>query len=380
VFFSMSSHDSAIAALHARMDELQSRVESLEKRTPVRFRVAQYNILSSYLGNNREPWFLFGALTQSTADRERARQIAERHQMRDGTGRPLYPGWPKYVEGILSEIEMRAVEQRDAEVFSWTVREPKIVKTVLSLDADLVSLVELDRYETFFRDTFEREGFGSVWMKRPRNNSADGCAILYRKTKMRLLDSSGFAYNDDIEGNRRDRVALMGLFQINHVMSGEEDRVIFVSTHLARNPENEKQNHIRIRQVSELMLELRKFANKHNALHVPVIVAGDWNAESMQRLRFMALALFSLQSLFQDAHPLLLGGIDVPTSKTSFTLQRRSRIDYLMYQESLLRPMARGGGHQRVYYYFHKSLRTKAHGVTLTKPVSADMSRRPRHG
>jgi hypothetical protein len=46
--------------------------------------------------------------------------------------------WPRYVEGILSAAEIRAVEQRDAEVFAWPVRRPKIVKTVLSLDADLV--------------------------------------------------------------------------------------------------------------------------------------------------------------------------------------------------------------------------------------------------
>jgi len=309
--------------------------------TPPRFRVAQYNILASYLGNNREPWFLFGALTRSTADQERARQVAIRHQAIDKeTGNPLYKGWEQYTEGILSAAEKRAVEQRDAEVFSWTVRQPKIAKTILSLDADLVSLVELDRYEEFFRDTFEREGYGSFWMKRPRNNSKDGCAILYRKTKLKLLDSSGFAYNDDIEGNRKDRVALMGLFQMHHAMDGEDDRLIFVSTHLARNPEDETQNEIRIRQVSELMIELRMFANTHDALNVPVIVAGDWNAETIETLRFMSLALFSLQHIFQDAHPMLLGGIDIVTAKTAFTMQRQSRIDYLLYQDNLLRPVS----------------------------------------
>jgi exonuclease III len=177
-------------------------------------------------------------------------------------------------------------------------------------------------------------------MKRPRNNSKDGCAILYRKTKLKLLDSSGFAYNDDMEGNRKDRVALMGLFQMHHVMDGEDDRVIFVSTHLARNPEDEKQNEIRIRQVSELMIELRMFANTHDALNVPVIVAGDWNAETIETLRFMSLALFSLQHIFQDAHPMLLGGIDIVTAKTAFTMQRQSRIDYLLYQDNLLRPVS----------------------------------------
>jgi len=59
--------------------------------------------------------------------------------------------------------------------------------------------------------------------------------------------------------------------------------------------------------VCELMLELRKFASMHQCMHVPVVVAGDWNAESMQRLRFMALAMFSLQSIVDHAHPLLLG-------------------------------------------------------------------------
>ena len=269
----MSAEESTlVAALSSRLDHLEQRVKSLERRSPVRFRVAQYNILSSYLGNNREPWFLFGALTRSPSDQERASKISERHQARDSTGHPLYPGWPRYVEGILSEAEIRAVEQRDAEVFAWSVRAPKILKTIFSLDADLVSLVELDRYESFFRHAFETAGYKSVWMKRPRETSADGCAILYRDSKMEMIDSSGFAYHDDVEGNR-DRVALMGLFRIRHDCYGEDDRIIFVSTHLARNPENEKQNHIRIRQVSELMLELQKFCTKNNALHVPVVVA-----------------------------------------------------------------------------------------------------------
>ena len=137
----------AITALETRVIELQGRIELLERRTPARFRTAQYNILSSYLGNNREPWFLFGALSQSGADLERAKQISLRHNAKNDAGTLLFPGaatpppagcWPRYVEGILSAEEIRAVEQRDAEVFAWPVRRPKIVKTVLSLDADLV--------------------------------------------------------------------------------------------------------------------------------------------------------------------------------------------------------------------------------------------------
>ena len=103
----------------------------------------------------------------------------------------------------------------------------------------------------------------------------------------------------------------MGLMHIRHTSHDANNRVLFVSTHLARNPENLQQRHVRVRQVSQLMVQLRDFAQEHNCLDVPVIVAGDWNAESMQRLRSMAFAIFYLQNLLQETHPLLLGGLDV---------------------------------------------------------------------
>ena len=37
---------------------------------------------------------------------------------------------------------------------------------------------------------------------------------------------------------------------------------------------------------------------------------------------------------------MLLGGIDIVTAKTAFTMQRQSRIDYLLYQDNLLRPVS----------------------------------------
>ena len=381
----------------ARISELGERLTVVEKRARVCIRVAQYNVLASYLGNNREPWFLYGALDMTQErDRRRARSIQQRHAARDPkTGLPLFPGWPNYVEGILTEAEIQEVETRDEDVFAWRVREPKLVKTILDLDADLISLVELDRFESF-RPTFAAAGFGSLWVKRPRPTSDDGCAILFRSSKMQLIDSHNFTYTDDLEGKRVDRVAVMALFNVRNARSdsgGDDSGIIFVSTHLARNFEvrlfflsrpspscqhtplppgpnavvrcsvvgalwqcmqrqrddgrplraqDEKQSHIRVRQVCQLFVELRAFADRHDAVQRPVIIAGDWNAESIQRLRFMALALFSLTDLVKDAHPLLLEALNVPTSRTSTTLQRSARIDHLIYQESLLQLIARG--------------------------------------
>jgi len=74
-------------------------------------------------------------------------------------------------------------------------------------------------------------------------------------------------------------VSILGIFKFRQATDSKhmavENRVIFVSTHLARNPENEKQTFLRIRQVSQLMLELEKFADEHDASQMPVVISGD---------------------------------------------------------------------------------------------------------
>jgi len=52
---------------------------------------------------------------------------------------------------------------------------------------------------------------------------------------------------------RTDRVALLSIFKLltANIWPSVDNRVIFVSTHLARNPENENQTLLRIHQVSQ---------------------------------------------------------------------------------------------------------------------------------
>ena len=49
----------------------------------------------------------------------------------------------------------------------------------LDQKADVISLVELDQYEEFFRPRMLESGYESVWCKRPRAASADGCGIFW---------------------------------------------------------------------------------------------------------------------------------------------------------------------------------------------------------
>ena len=80
------------------------------------------------------------------------------------------------------------------------------------------------------------------------------------------------------------------------------ERFVFVSTHLARNPESLKQQGVRFRQVAQLMRELHTFYKEQNidTAEVPAIVAGDLNAESLQEVTAVAAAVCGLRDL--DVH------------------------------------------------------------------------------
>mmetsp|Transcript_18885 Transcript_18885/g.25982 ORF Transcript_18885/g.25982 Transcript_18885/m.25982 type:complete len:625 (-) Transcript_18885:124-1998(-) len=335
-FDEISTPTTLSPSILSRLETLEARVHDMERVQRPSFIAGQYNILASYLGNNTEPWFLYDGLTDSEEDKERARAIAKKHTERDENGNFLNIGWPNYVQGILTQEEIERVERVHSEVFAWDVRAPKIIENIRQLDADVLSLVELDQYDEFFEPELRKMGMESIWIKRPRESSHDGCAICWRTTKFSLEAHESFYYEDDIEGSKKDRVAVMALLKMRFAPGSP--RVIFVSTHLARNPESREQESIRLRQVAQLILKLKSFADRNNCGHnVPAVVAGDLNAESLDEIRSITSALFGLQKNTDSAHPLLWGCMDVPTKRTSFTLMRQSRIDYLMFSEPYLR-------------------------------------------
>jgi Ca2+-binding EF-hand superfamily protein/endonuclease/exonuclease/phosphatase family metal-dependent hydrolase len=300
---------------------------------PISFRAAQYNILANYLGSNTEPWFLYGGLTGS--DDDRADAIAKKHRERDADGNYKNVGWPNYVRDILTPEEIAQVERNHEKYFDWKVRAPKIVQTIQDLDADILSLVELDRYHDFFQAELDRIGLDSVWVKRPRPASLDGCAVCWKKSKFELVANETLTYSDTADASRKDRVALMTLLR---TQTPPHQKLIFVSTHFARNPECRVQEVIRLRQGVQLMLRLKEFAIRHGCKpEVPAILAGDYNAENFQEMRALTAAFFSLRHETPEKPPLFWIMRDAPTPPTSFTLLRQMRIDYLIHSELFLR-------------------------------------------
>ena len=81
----------------------------------------------------------------------------------------------------------------------------------------------------------------------------------------------------------KDRVALYAL--LRHVTGR---RLIFISTHLARNPEDPSQTKSRAKQTAQLLNGLNDFAIEHRALDAPVIFGGDLNTTNVRMISHSA--------------------------------------------------------------------------------------------
>ncbi|KAL2633242.1 hypothetical protein R1flu_004721 [Riccia fluitans] len=76
----------------------------------------------------------------------------------------------------------------------WKNRSEAVVSRLLSLDADLLCLQELDEYQTFYRDKLDKAGYGSVYVQRG-NGKKDGCGIFFKRSRIFLLSEEIIDYN-----------------------------------------------------------------------------------------------------------------------------------------------------------------------------------------
>lgn len=322
--------------LHSRVQYLESLVEQqaeqlrqmakalegVQKDVRRTVSVMQYNILASYLGKNTQPWFLYGA-DISAEDRERVFKL---FNQRGSDGKPMHK-WPEYVKGILSPEQIKEVECQDA-FFRWESRRQKLANQIVDLDPD----VELDDHP-FFAESLQNE-WDSVFKKRPRESSADGCGIFWRRSKFELLASEGFDMidgNDDKGREKRDRSCLMVLLRWKTAGNNVQPLVV-VSTHLAKDPYNKAQTAIRVRQVTQIMATLTSFTSKNQARDCPVILLGDLNARHFGEIRGIARTVWQIKG--DPIHKFLWHATDVNTGATSVTKARHCRIDVVQYLAS----------------------------------------------
>lgn len=333
-----SASDVAVFKLESRVRELEQLVErqgqalvdvqaalrTVAKDMPLTFSVMQYNILAAYLGMNRKPWFLYGPRISA----EQRAAIFKRYYERDEHG-PKY-GWPAYAQTILTPQDIEAIE-REEQHFKWEYRKAKLVGKIRGFDADVVSLVELDQHEYLAESL--KDSWDSVFHKRPRSASLDGCGIFWRRAKFALSAWQAFEFVDTIDGNgreQRDRCCVIVLLR----WQTTGNPLVVVSTHLARNPEDRAQTVIRIRQVTQLVQCLTDFTEEHRVTDAPVVLLGDLNSQHFGEIRGIARTVWQIQG--DPMHQFLWSASDVPTGPTSITNTRQCRIDIVQYMSNQL--------------------------------------------
>lgn len=287
--------------------------------------VAHYNILASYLGNNREPWFL---LPLNLTAEERAQLVAKyyekdtlgayRHSFADGFG------------GLLHASQQKEVEAFD-KVFQWEARAPKLVDTIRRLDADILSLVEVDHFD-YFRDALA-ETFDGSFAKRPRPDSLDGSSLFWRRERFVVVQepmSATFADWQPRQGDvlHEDRVMLA--VALRDRLDGRV--VVAASVHLMRNPEETGKDPMRMLEVSQMMRSLSCFVSAVGA--DGLVVMGDFNAVPQSWTHLFLLHGWQdcpeAEKGMRDAFDCLEWG-PRETACTTKTAARSMWIDYVFY-------------------------------------------------
>lgn len=318
-----------VLLLQNQLNATQLQVRDAERDLGWRtFTVTQYNILAAYLGDNRQPWFLHGIELE---DERRAACVDKFYEKDPATGRWANSGWPNWAVDILDDEEQKIVEDVHKRYFAWSARNQRLRQELQRLDSDIFSLVELDQYDEIAHWLPEHD---SIFEKRPRPSSKDGCGIFFRRSKFELIASRGIAFTDRVDENGRviqDRCGLMAILRFRRAgASCTGKTLVVVSTHLARNPENSKMTFMRARQVTQLARSITQFTEEFDQVTAPVVMLGDMNAKDYGEISGIAQSVFQVSG--EQVHPFFWQADDIKTGPTTVTSSRNVRIDVILYQ------------------------------------------------
>lgn len=263
---------------------------------PPAFTVKQYNILAGYLGQNTQPWFLYG---KDLSKSERELMMKRFYEKDPVTGKYINnyaTGFGKNANGELfvNTDDKARIEAIDRAAFEWEGRKWRLLEEILRDDPAIVLLEELDHYTDFFDPQMRLKGYDSVWEKRPRRSSDDGCGIFWKRERFSLDAKRAFQLKDPSEvtgswdadfhgvisrgrgvgqnvtyGERKDveykndRIALAAIIRDLHP-AAEGRRVLAISTHLQRNPEKRGQDAIRKIEMGQIRMAAIDFGVVNN--------------------------------------------------------------------------------------------------------------------
>lgn len=164
----------------------------------------------------------------------------------------------------------------DPEVLLWTRRMPNLLTEILQHDADILCLQEVqkDHYENQIRPALQARGYHCEYKKRT-GCKPDGCAIIFKKSRLSLLSSNPVEYfrpGDALLD--RDNVGLVLLLRPTNGQS-DSSFICVANTHLLYNP---RRGDIKLAQLAILLAEIDRLCRRADGSSNPVVLCGDLNS------------------------------------------------------------------------------------------------------
>lgn len=196
-----------------------------------------------------------------------------------------------------------------AHLISWPQRWRRISHILHRFDADLISLQEVDHFESHFKPFFLKSDYNVRYVQRPGRE--DGVLIAFKKDKFDLLceDSVHFDELADVKTlqlplstrnklKRKNVALILALRKKTFIMGGEAICGLsfsIASTHLYWNP---LAPHIKLSQATYLIKRIALVHEKFSKPLVASILAGDFNSlpQSQTYRRIMRGTAFPLDS------------------------------------------------------------------------------------
>lgn len=186
---------------------------------------------------------------------------------------------------------------------SWAYRRKQLLREILSYNADIVTLQEVqsDHLEEDIRPRMREAGYEVEY--KPKSTkmftgskatddgcTADGCATFYKASKLELIKSYTLEYDKAIDSVvssnrsepsneaqrlRKDNIALILVLSLRNAPSldGSHKLLCVANTHVHANPEH---TDVKVLQVCTLMKSVEKV--HFSQTNIASIVCGDFNA------------------------------------------------------------------------------------------------------
>lgn len=131
---------------------------------------------------------------------------------------------------------------KSCDMRSLARRQPRIIQALVSMNADVIALQEVEYFERDFAPALKAAGMQGVFKQRTGSGQVDGVALVWRANRLTLLHSEALEYarlltegvtdQASIDKFGKGNVGLIGTFRDNH--NGRE--LIVATTHLLWNP------------------------------------------------------------------------------------------------------------------------------------------------